>query len=415
MNETSLKTPMDQSSVFSRKRLHLGICGSVACYRATDLLRAWQRLGINVSLTLTAGARRFVTPLLFSSLGAAPVYTDMFAPDEDPFAHLEPGQTAQAMVVAPASANTLARLAQGAASDMLSAQALAFDGPLVLAPAMNPRMWAHAATRANMALLQERGARLVPPDCGDMACGQKGRGRLAPLQDIFLAALQALSPQDMSGKKVMVTLGPTREAWDAVRIWTNASSGLMGATLAVCAWLRGAEVHAICGPGVHYRLPRSLQRHDVTSAAEMFATAEALWPQMDMGMFTAAVADFSPVPYGKEKFKKATAPKELSIGFTANKDILRTLAARSQAGQKILAFAAESTPDMESLLPLARKKRQAKGAHVLAANRINASDSGFGSSTNAVAVTDASGREEIWPVKSKADVAWELCSWLLTS
>lgn len=410
-----LKTPVDQSTRFARKRLHLGVCGSVACYRAADLLRAWLRMGIHVSVTLTGGARNFVTPLLFSSLGAAPVYGDMFAAGEEPFAHLEPGQNAHALVVAPASADALSRLAAGAAADMLCAQALAFDGPLVLAPAMNPRMWSHPATRDNVDLLLRRGARLVPPSCGGTACGEQGEGRLAPLHEIFLAALQALSPQDMAGKKVLVTLGPTREAWDGVRFWTNPSSGLMGAALAVCAWLRGADVQAVCGPGIRFALPRGMARHDVTSAREMFAVAESLWPRMDMGMFTAAVADFSPTPHGKEKFKKSAAPQGFSISFTPNADILRTLSAKRAPHQKILAFAAETTPDMPSLLPLAHAKREAKQAHVLAANRVNAGDSGFAAATNAVAVVDAAGREEIWPTQSKADVAWDLCSWLLRS
>ena len=228
----SLAAPFDQSTRFAHKRLHLGVCGSVACYRATDLLRAWLKLGIHVSVTLTDGARRFVTPLLFESLGALPVYGGMFEPGQDIFAHLEPGQRAQAMVVAPVSADALARLAHGAAADMLSAQALAFDGPLVLAPAMNPRMWTHPATRANAALLEQRGARFVGPDRGGTACGDEGRGRLAALPEIFLAGLRALAPQDMAGLRVMVTLGPTREAWDGVRFWSNPSSGLMGAALA---------------------------------------------------------------------------------------------------------------------------------------------------------------------------------------
>ena len=304
---SALHTPVDQLTRLVNKRLHLGVCGSVACCRAADLLRAWRALDLHVSVTLTPGARQFVTPLLFAALGAAPVYTDMFTPGEDVFAHLEPGQHAHALVVAPASADALARLAHGAANDMLAAQALAFDGPLVLAPAMNPRMWAHPATQANAALLQERGAQIVRPGCGGTACGDQGEGRLAPLTDIFLAGLRALAPQDMAGKKVLVTLGPTREAWDGVRYWSNPSTGLMGAALAVCAWLRGAAVTAVCGPGVSYALPRDLDRRDVTNAREMHAVAAALWPGMDMGIFTAAVADFSPKPLGPHKFKKAAS------------------------------------------------------------------------------------------------------------
>ena len=411
--KSGLKTPFDHSTRFAQKRLHLGVCGSVACYRAADLLRAWRGMGMHVSVTLTPGARRFVTPMLFESLGAAPVYEDMFTQGQEIFAHLEPGQHAQAMVVAPASADALFRLAHGAAGDMLAAQALAFDGPLVIAPAMNPRMWAHAATKANVALLRERGAHMVAPACGGTACGDEGQGRLAPLHDIFLAALKALSPQDMAGRRVMVTLGPTRKGWDSVRFWSNPSSGLMGAALAVCAWLRGAEVTAVCGPGVRARMPQGIVRRDVVSARDMFDVAAALWPQMDVGIFTAAVADFSPKPLGGRKFKKAEAPQGFSLDFLPNPDILQTLAEQRTPGQKILAFAAETAPDMNALLPLAHSKITRKKADLLAANRVNSTDSGFASPTNSMAVVDANGREEIWPTQSKADVAWELCSWLL--
>lgn len=410
----SLATPLDSSSHFARQRLHLGVCGSVACYRAADLLRHWQRLGIQVSLTLSAGARQFVTPLLFESLGAAPVYGGMFEPGQNPFAHLEPGQTAHAMVVAPASADALARLARGFASDMLSAQALAFDGPLVLAPAMNPRMWAHPAVRANVDTLLARGAHLVMPVTGGTACGDEGQGRLAPVQEIFLAALKALSPQDMAGRRVMVTLGPTRENWDGVRFWSNPSSGLMGAALAVCAWLRGAEVSAVCGPGIRLYLPCAIKRHDVISAQEMFSAASDLWSAMDMGIFTAAVADFSPEPPAQEgKFKKTVAPEGFNLQFRPNADILQSLAGKRRADQKVLAFAAETAPNTAALLPMAHAKLARKKADLLAANCVNVQGSGFGSSTNAMAVVDASGTEALWPLKSKADVAWELCSWLL--
>lgn len=408
----SLDCLFSQSRRFAGKRLHLGICGSVACYRMTDVLRALRLLDVHVSVTLSAGALQFVTPLLFEALGAMPVYGEMFAPGEDPFAHLEPGQHAQAMLVAPASADALSRLAQGAASDMLSAQALAFEGPLLLAPAMNPRMWRHPATQANVALLRERGARLILPDCGRAACGDEGQGRLAPVEQLFWHALRALSPQDMAGRRVLVTLGPTREPWDGVRYWSNPSSGRMGGALALAAWLRGAEVTAVCGPGCP-ALPPEIRRLDVLTARDMFAAAADVWPEMDMGCFTAAVADFSPEPFGPEKFKKEGAQDGFSIRFQANPDILATLAARRRPGQKTLGFAAETAPDMEALMALARAKRARKDADLLAGNRINGKGSGFGSPTNSMAVTDRSGHGEIWPQQAKADVAWELLSWLL--
>ncbi len=404
---------MSDIPVFSAlrgKRLHLGVCGSVAAYKACDLLRGWLKAGLHVSATLTEGARQFITPLTFQALGALPVYGPLFQEGDDVFAHLEPGQGMQAMLIAPASADALSRLAHGAASDMLSAQALAFDGPLVIAPAMNPRMWAHPATRENVAALQRFGVVLVPPACGAAACGDEGQGRLADVREIHLAALRALAPQDMRGLRVMVTLGPTREAWDGVRIWTNPSSGRMGAALALAAWLRGAEVDAVCGPATPW-LPAGIRRHNVVSAGDMLAAAAALWDTADVGLFTAAVADFSPVSAGPEKFKKDKAQSGFSVSFTANADILRTLAARRRTGQRILGFAAETAADLAACV---RAKLASKGADMIVGNRVNEAGSGFGTATNSVLVMDRAGREEQWPAQSKADVAWGLCSWLLS-
>lgn len=408
----SLDIAFSRSRQFAGRRLHLGVCGSVACYRMTDVLRALRRLDIHVSVTLTKGARQFVTPLLFEALGAMPVYGDMFTAGDDPFSHLEPGQHAQAMMVAPASADALRRLAHGAASDMLSAQALAFDGPLLVAPAMNPRMWQHAATQENVATLRRRGVQFLLPDTGTAACGDVGQGRLAPVEHLFWGALRSLAPQDCAGRRVMVTLGPTRESWDGVRFWSNPSSGQMGAALCTAAWLRGADVTAVCGPGCP-DLPPGVRRLDVRSAQDMFAAAADCWPSMDMGLFSAAVADFSPVPYGTAKFKKADAAEGFSVEFRPNADILKTLAARRQPHQKVLGFAAETAPDMDSLMVLARAKRARKDADLLAGNRVNSSQSGFGTDTNCMAVVDRHGQEAIWPLQSKADVAWELLSWLL--
>lgn len=396
---------------FQGKRIHLGVCGSVAAFRAVDLLRWWLKAGMGVSATLTPGARRFIAPLTFEALGAAPVYGDMFSA-EGPFGHLEPGQTAHAMVIAPATAATLARLAHGMADDMLACQALAFAGPLVVAPAMNPHMWDNPATRANVEILRQRGVRLVLPGVGGTACGDEGQGRLADLRDIWMASLRALAPQDMAGLRVMVTLGPTREQWDAVRFWSNPSTGTMGAALALAAWLRGADVDAVCGPcagGVPW-LPAGIRQHAVVSAAQMFDAAAALWPHMDMGMFTAAVADFAPEPFGPEKFKKHTSGEGFALRFTPNADILKTLAQRRTPQQKLLGFAAETAEDMPAAVAV---KLRSKGADIIAGNRIGQEGSGFASATNGMCIADRNGRTAQWPSQSKADVAWKLCSWLL--
>ena len=390
-------------------RLHLGVCGSVAAFRALDLLRHWQACGIAIGATLTPSARRFVTPLSFEALGASPVYGDMFDAQADPFAHLEAGRIAQAMVIAPVTANTLARLAHGLADEMLACQALAHQGPLVLAPAMNPRMWSHPATQTSVALLAERGARFVMPASGSVACGEEGQGRLADVREIYLAGLKALYPQDMAGMRAMVTLGPTREQWDAARFWSNPSSGIMGASCAVAAWLRGAEVDAVCGPGCPW-LPSGIRRHDIVSARQMFDAAQALWPSARYGIFAAAVADFSPEPFGDEKFKKAGAAKGFSLAFAPNPDILQTLAARRRPDQKIVGFAAETSGDLGAAV---RRKLRAKGADLVVGNRIGQEGAGFGTPTNAVHAADAAGRAEEWPLMPKTEIAWRICSWLL--
>lgn len=395
--------------LFSGKRLHLGVCGSVAAFRAAELVHRWQDTGADVSATLTAAARRFVTPLTFQALGAQPVYGDMFD-GQEPFEHLEPGQTAHAMVIAPATADMLARLAQGRADDMLSAQALAFDGPVVVAPAMNPRMWQNPATQSNVDILRERGFLFAGPESGKVACSDEGQGRLADLRMIYLAGLKALTPQDMEGQSVLITLGPTREVWDDVRFWTNASTGTMGASIAVAAWLRGAEVYAVCGP-VELWLPEDplFHRYDVVSAVQMLDAAQRLWGRATAGVFTAAVADFRPEPHGPGKFKKDRAEEGFSLRFLPNADILRTLAEERSEGQIIVGFAAESVPDMDALAAAVHCKLSYKGADIIVGNRIS---DGFARASNRVFVADTQGREEFWPDMPKPHAAWKILDWI---
>jgi phosphopantothenoylcysteine decarboxylase/phosphopantothenate--cysteine ligase len=391
------------------RRLHLGVCGSAAAYKAVDVMRLLQQRGVQVAVCLTEAAQRFISPLTFAALDASPVYTRFFDESEGGvFAHLEPGSCAHALLVAPASAATIARLACGSADTLLAAQALAFDGPLLLAPAMNPRMWAHPATRRNMDILSERGARCIRPATGRAACGDIGEGKLAPVGEIVFAAAAALLPQDFAGRRILVTLGPTRERWDDVRFWSNPSTGRMGAALAAAAALRGATVCAVAGPGVP-ELPPSVRRIDVVTAKDMLAAALDVWPDADAGIFAAAVADFAPLPFGGGKFKKA-GTDSLSIDFSLNPDILAELGKRARPEQKILGFAAESA----NLEANARNKLQAKKMHLTAANLLGRPDSGFAGEKNTLFVVDCRGREEHWPAMSKADAAWRLLDWLST-
>ncbi|MGE4297453.1 MAG: bifunctional phosphopantothenoylcysteine decarboxylase/phosphopantothenate--cysteine ligase CoaBC [Desulfovibrionaceae bacterium] len=393
---------------FLGRRIHLGVTGSVAAYKMPDCMRHWQACGAPIGATLTAAAQRFITPLTFKALGADPVYTGLFAADDAVFGHLDPGQTAKAFVIAPATANTLAKLAHGLADDMLSTQALSFPGPLVIAPAMNPRLWQAAATRANWSLLKDRGHVCLEPDCGSMACGEEGKGRLPRLEAIFLHALKQLCPQDMAARAVMVTLGPTREAFDPVRFWSNPSSGVMGASIAVAAWLRGATVHAVCGP-VNLYLPDGVARHDVTTAQQMYDACMDLWPNMDMGCCTAAVADFRPQPHGDSKFKKEGAAAGMTVPFLPNPDILAALGAAKSPRQRLIGFAAET----DAVAQRTRDKLQRKNGDLFVGNKVGVPGSGFQSPTNTVCIVDRTGREEQWSDMPKPEIAMRIWDWLL--
>jgi len=394
------------------KRVHLGVTGSIAAYKTLDLLRAFQEADCIVSATLTESCTKFIQGLSFEALGASPVYTSMFdgGPKADTaFGHLEPGQTADVMLIAPASANTIAKLAYGLADDMLSCQALAFPGPKIVAPAMNPRMWEAPATQRNWEILRELGYIRIEPDCGNVACGDTGKGRLAPLEEIFTTTLKAISPQDLAGKKVLVTLGPTREPWDAVRFWSNPSSGTMGACMAMAAYLRGADVTVVAGPTA-LSFPVGIEVVSVDTAQQMFEACTDVWSEMDMGCLTAAVADFHPVPHGPGKYKKTESKGAgITVEFEPNQDILKTLGATKAEHQKLIGFAAETSDLKEQ----AARKLAGKNLDLIAANDISKEGSGFGVSTNQMFVLDRQGRKEMWPQLPKTEVAWRLWDHLL--
>ena len=404
--------PHLQFQTYMGRHLHMGVTGSVAAYKSLDILRALLRNNVHVSATVTPSAARFVTPLSFEALGAAPVYTGMFDDQSGSvFGHLEPGQNAHAMLIAPASADTIARMTYGLADNILACQALAFDGPVVVAPAMNPRMWAAAATQENVAKLMERGVEFILPDEGDVACGDVGTGKLALPEEIQAYALRALTPKDMLGKKVLITLGPTQEMYDAVRFWSNPSSGLMGACIAMAAWLRGAEVHVVHGP-VSSTLgwfPKGVHTYPVQSAQQMFEQCIQLWDGMDVGCFTAAVADFRPSEQIDGKMAKAGREDGLTVNFTANPDILKTIGSRKSDDQKLIGFAAQTS----DLAIAAKGKLERKNLDLIVANRIDHDGSGFGVDTNAVLVLDRLGRMEEWPQLPKTEVAWRIWDHLL--
>jgi phosphopantothenoylcysteine decarboxylase/phosphopantothenate--cysteine ligase len=393
-------------STVAGARLHLGICGSIAAYKALDLCRAFQNFGLRVGATLTQSGAEFITPLSLTALGVQPVYTRLFAPDHDVYAHLEPGQESRAFLVAPASANTLAKMAFGLADTMLSCQLLAAPCPIVLAPAMNPNLWEAEATQENVHRLEQRDPiHLIPPDRGLVACGDQGAGRLASGPEIFWKTLQCMTGSDLRGRRVLITFGPTREFWDPVRYWSNPSSGKMGAAMALTAWLRGADVHCVCGPNSQW-LPQGIVRTEVTTAREMFEACMELWPRSDIGCLTAAVCDFRPAAYSDQKVKKRAHQKDgLRIPFAPNPDILQTLGTHKREGQILIGFAAESEADHDHLV---QDKIQTKNLDCIVANRISQSDIGFNAPRNTVTVHFPEQQKTPLPTMSKADVAWKI-------
>jgi len=390
----------------------MGLTGSVAAYRMLDLCRDLLAADIWVSAALTDAGTRFVTPESLRALGVSPVFSSLFREPHQPYPHLEPGQQADGLLVAPATANFLAKMASGLADDLLSNQVLAFSGPVVAAPAMNPAMWNAAATRANVDLLRGRGVNIMEPESGDVACGDVGRGKLPSVSDIAFHMLRGVGPGDMQGRKVLVNMGPTREPLDPVRYWSNPSSGKMGAAVATAAWLRGAEVHCVSGP-CDPQLPSGISLTRVRTGEQMYEACLDVWPDMDLACLCAAVCDLRPSSPREEKLKKKDlASEETTIRFTANPDILQALGSTKTSAQKLVGFAAETEQDIETE---ARAKLQRKNLDWIVANRANDEDTGFAADYNSVLLLDASGRAVTSGSRTKADIAWYIWDWILHS
>ena len=383
--------------------IHIGITGSIAAYKVLELIRDFVHHEMVVSVSLTKSATQFVTPISLKGLGAEVIHTDMFSMDQV-YAHLYPGIDPEVFLIAPATANIIAKISMGLADDIVSSQALAFNKKIVVAPAMNPRMWHSLATQRNIRLLKDMKIEIIEPDCGDVACGERGMGRLAELDEIFFRILRALAPKDMAGEKVLITLGPTREFWDPIRFWSNPSSGKMGAALAIAAWLRGAEVTCICGP-TNVWLPKEIKRINVISAGEMYEETLNIWRSFSLGCLCAAECDFRPKEKMAEKFKKEGATQTLFIEFVKNPDILNSLGKTKAPNQKLIGFAAES---QNNFIALAKDKLIRKNLDLIVANQIMEKDSGFEADNNKVVLIDKSGNVKRLTPKSKADVAWEV-------
>lgn len=380
------------------QRILLGVSGGIAAYKAADLVRRLLDAGAEVRVVMTEGAQHFVTATTFQALSGQPVRTSLWdAAAEAAMGHIELARWATRIVVAPASADVIARLAQGVADDLLTTLCLASEAPVALVPAMNRVMWAHAATQANIATLAGRGVSILGPADGDQACGEIGSGRmLEPLQ--VVAALATLStPRLLAGRKVLISAGPTFEDLDPVRFLGNRSSGKMGFALAAIAAQMGAHVTLVAGP-VALSTPAGVERINVRRAAQMRDAVLAALPGQDVYIGAAAVADYMPVQTQAQKIKKTG--ETLTVELVRTPDILAEVAVHAARPPLVVGFAAE-THDLDTY---ARDKLARKRVDLIAANDVAAQGIGFESEDNALAVFDATGRTDI-PRGPKSQVA----------
>lgn len=390
-------------TIKTQKTVLLGITGCIAAYKSAEIVRGLQKAGVRVKVVMTEHACEFVGPTTFRALTHEPVATGLFDEPGDPIHHISLAQEADLFLIAPCTANVIAKIAYGIADDLLTTTALATTAPLVIAPAMNVNMYEAAATRNNFGVLLGRGVHIIEAEEGYLACGDLGRGRLADVDAITAKVLEILGvKRDYSGKKVMITAGPTEEAIDPVRCITNHSSGKMGYALAKAAALRGAEVVLVSGP-VSLPAPEGVQVVGVRSAREMLAVAEEAFEDTDLAIFTAAVCDMRPKTISTSKLKKGRDDAMLNcIELIENPDIIATLAKKKKAGQVIIGFAAETNDVIEN----GTEKLKAKGADLMVANEVGEGIC-FGSDNNKAVLIEKDEISEM-PEMSKDALAVEI-------
>jgi len=385
-------------------RITLGVKGGVAAYKAAELVRRLQQDDFTVQVVMTRGAREFITPLTFAALTGQKVITDLFAESggeanlESAIEHIAVAQRTDLLLVAPATADILAKFARGIADDFLTTLYLASTAPVVVAPAMNVNMWNHAATQENVEMLRARGVKIVDPDEGYLACGMIGAGRLAGQEAIVAAVHEALhAVRDLAGETVLVTAGPTRENVDPVRYLTNRSSGKMGYAVAEAAARRGAHVILVSGP-TSLDVPSGVERIDVQSAQDMHRVVLEKVAGCSIAIFAAAVADYRPAEPSGQKIKRNN--ESTTIPLEPTPDILASVA-RNKGKRFIVGFAAETDHVAEN----ARQKLAAKNADLMVANDVTAEGSGFDHDTNVVTLFARDGRDLALPRMSKSEGA----------
>lgn len=385
---------------FSGRRVVLGVTGGIAAYKAVTVARELTLAGAAVDVVLSQGALEFVRPLTFEALTGRPAFSSLY-PAGDPLLHIRLARDAQAVVIAPATANLLARAAAGMADDLLTATLLATEAPVVLCPAMNDRMYAHPATQSNLQRLKEIGYTIADPAVGPLAWGEgEGPGRMLEPEEILAHAGRALEGRTpLAGRRVVVTAGPTREAIDPVRYIGNRSSGRMGYEIAAAAWRRGADVLLVSGPS-HLTPPVGVELRKIESAEQMRAAVAEALPSADALVMAAAVADFRPSTSADQKIKKeAGVIPQIVLEPTA--DVLKATREARRPGSVIVGFALETTDAVEN----GRRKLEGKGLDLLVVNDATEPGAGFEVETNRVVLLQRGRDDEALPLMAKAEVA----------
>lgn len=393
-------------STLQNKRILLGVTGGIAAYKSADLVRRLQDAGAEVRVVMTHGAQQFVTPLTFQALSGYPVHTDLLDPEaEAGMGHIQLAKWADVLLIAPATADVIAKLAQGLADDLLSTISLAAAAPILIAPAMNQQMWAAQSTQANLQILKNRGLTQLGPAAGSQACGDVGEGRMLEPLAIVTAVAEQFQSGVLAGQHVVITAGPTREAIDPVRYISNHSSGKMGYAVAEAAIEAGAKVTLVSGP-TQLACPDRVARLDVTSAQAMYDAVMKVIGEANIFIGTAAVADYTIAEPADQKIKKTADQDDLTLHLKKTKDILASVAALPTP-PFTLGFAAE-TQDLETY---ARGKLTRKKLNMIAANRVDDPALGFNTDDNALHVFWPEG-EQFFPRASKTQLARALISLL---
>ena len=394
----------------AERKIILGVTGSIAAYKAAYLTRALIKEGAEVQVVMTPAAKEFITPLTLSTLSRKPVVSEFFSRRDGSWhSHVDLGLWADAMLIAPATAATIGKMAQGVADNMLVTTYLSCKAPVFVAPAMDLDMYAHPATQANLARLRTFGNRIIEPAEGELASTLVGRGRMEEperIVDILASALNEVG--DLRGRTVLITAGPTYEKIDPVRFIGNYSSGKMGFALAEACARRGAEVQLVAGPVALSTTHPHIVRTDVESADEMYDAATALFPTCDIAILAAAVADYRPETPAEEKIKRE-GKGNFRLSLVCNPDIAAELGRRKRPDQCLVGFALETNDAVAH----AREKLQRKHLDLIVLNSLQDAGAGFGCDTNKITVIDALGNARDFPLKSKTELADDIIDCLL--